>query len=146
MKSKNSASTKRCVGRKDMSGEISEAYPGWKAESVKRGLTKIPVGCHECFADGLDSPHDMVVGELEGGDPVRIMRTARMANLVGAPLQRGYPIPDVRPQKVIRHQPALLKYFDILLDLVSLAVLILGVELPVVLLHGRSNAEGRKID
>ena len=58
MKSKNSASTKRCVGRKDMSAEIWEAYLGWKAESVKRGLAKIPVGCHESFADGFDLPQE----------------------------------------------------------------------------------------
>ena len=70
---------------------------------MKRGLAKIPVGFHESFADGLDSPQDQVVGELEGGDPVGIMQTTHMAHLVGALLQQRDPIPDVRSQEVIRH-------------------------------------------
>ena len=67
-----------------MSAELSEAYRRRKMVSVIGGQAPLPVFHHRRLGYGLDSPKNLIIGQLEHGDPVRVIRAAHVADLMGA--------------------------------------------------------------
>ena len=113
--------------------------------------------------EGLDAPLPCIghVGPRDGPHPLRnlllaqhvpadsggVERTTHVAYLVGSGLQRANPAADKGSEQVVRGQP-LLRHVLLQHRMRGVDVndQLLGVETPVVLLGGGSQAEGRQVD